>query len=120
MFPDLAALLLMSKDFAHRAHLRTTIFSHHLALQSLYGDLTRLTDEIVEMYQGRVGALVDIPYCDPPDKNLSVHDVLRSHLSIIEGVRGVAIPETDRPLQSKVDEICTAYLRALYKLTILL
>ena len=114
MFANLAALLFASRDFGHRAHLKTTSLSQHLALGSFYEDLTNLLDELIEMYQGR-NSVVEIPYCDPLQDTDPIV-VLTKHLEIIENVRSDAIPVTDTPLQNKVDEICGVYLRTLYKL----
>lgn len=114
LFPELAALLFHSREFAHRAHLSTTSHSAHLALGEFYEDLTELTDDLVETYQGRYG-IIQIPFCDPGTDTDPV-TVLRSHLAIIESVRLGAVPVSDSPIQNKIDEICGRYLRTIYKL----
>lgn len=118
MFDELAALLLMSREFGHRAHLRSPSFSQHKALETFYTDLVDLTDSLIEAYQGRSGMAVAIKSCALPEETDPVA-VLRSHLKIIEGVRYQAIANTDAPLQSLVDNICCLYLQTIYKLTLL-
>lgn len=116
MFEDLAALLFASRDYAHRAHLRTGSFAQHAALGDFYAKLTEGVDQLVEAYQGR-HSVIEIPFIDVPS-NMNPVLVLSEHLKIIEAVRDKAIGE-DRPLQNLVDDICTIYLQTIYKLKVL-
>lgn len=115
MFPEFAALIFMSSEFGHRAHLRTNSFAAHSALGSFYTDLIDLRDKLVESYQGRHG-LVDIPCCDMPASTQDPLGTIREHLSLIEGLRYEAVPREDSPIQNVVDEIVGVYLSTIYKL----
>jgi hypothetical protein len=114
MFPELAALICMSKEYAQRAHWGALSHSQHVTLGDFYDGLIPLLDSLVEMYQGRTRTRVSLPSCD-----LSVGDavtVLSTHLEIIEGTRYQAIAQEDTPLQNKIDEVCGLYLSTINKL----
>lgn len=115
MFPELAALLVMSSDFGRKAHLRTRSYSAHVALNGFYDELISLTDSLIEAYQGRHG-IITIPDCVSESPGADTIQVLRKHLAIIEEVRYQAVPQADAPLQSIMDTICVLYLSTLYKL----
>lgn len=118
MFSEFASLLFFSRDYAHRAHLRTTSFAQHKALDDFYTGLPDLIDSLIEAYQGRHG-LVDIPFVtDAVSSGADIAMpaiVLKQHLDIIEGTRALAIGQ-DSALQNLVDEIVHLYLSTLYKL----
>lgn len=114
MFPELAALLSMSKEYAQRSHWSAQSHAQHTTLGEFYDDLIPLVDSLVEMYQGRTRSRLAIPFCEP-----SVGDpvtILSAHLEIIEGTRFQAVDAKDTPLQNKIDEICGLYLSTLNKL----
>jgi hypothetical protein len=115
MFPELAALVFMSSEFGHRAHLATTSYSAHMALNDFYTGMVDLRDKLVEVYQGRNG-IVNIPYCDPPESTMDPAATLRQHLKIVEEVRYTAIPQKDTTVQNVVDEIVGLYLSTIYKI----
>jgi hypothetical protein len=115
MFPELAALLIMSGDFGRRAHLKTRHHPTHTALNDFYDELIELTDKLIEAYQGRHG-LISIPECIAEPNGSDAQQALQKHLTIIEEVRYLAIPKEDTPLHGVIDEICVLYLRTLYKL----
>lgn len=116
MFSNFVALLFYSRDYAHKAHLRTTSHAKHMALDAFYKQLPELTDRLVETYQGRTGAAAVIGEVSQDDDVLNPTQVLRFHLKIIESTRDRAIDQNDRPMQNIVDEICGLYLQTLYKL----
>ena len=115
MFPDLAALLFMSRDYGHKAHLRTQSHAVHVTLNDFYVDLTKAVDALVEAYQGRNG-LIDIPPCEIDEPSSDPITTLRKHLKIVEEVRGKAVNPKDTPVNSLLDDICVIYLSTLYKL----
>jgi hypothetical protein len=108
------ALLFLSRDFAHRAHLRTPTHSQHVILQEFYENMTELADKLAETYQGRNG-VIEVPYLDAPDE-IDPIKVLSDFMVLAEGSRAAAIPDTDRPLNNIVDEVIGQFLRTLYKL----
>jgi hypothetical protein len=116
MISDLLALLFHSRDFAHRAHLRTTSYAAHMALGDFYEELPELIDSFTEAYQGRYG-IVDIPYVSAPSSaTADPCETLQEHLRLVEAVRHTALTKTDSALQSKIDDIVCLYLTTCYKL----
>ena len=115
MFESLVALLFLSRDYGHRAHLRTKSYAAHMALQSFYEDITDLADRLTECYQGRNG-LIEIPYLEGETATDQPVAVLEKHLQLLEGTRYQAVPKEETALQNIIDEAVAAYLRALYKL----
>lgn len=47
---------------AHIAHLQTTSYAQHVALNSLYTDIVDLRDRFAESYQGKYGIITDIQF----------------------------------------------------------
>ena len=118
MFGKLIALLLVSRDSAHRQHWNTTSFSQHKTLNEFYDSILALTDSLMEKYQGRKGR-IEIPYLD--ERDTYVKDpvtVLKKHLDWIEKSRYQAIPKEETALQNILDEIVAQYLETLYLLTL--
>jgi Family of unknown function (DUF5856) len=114
MAAELFALLFLTRDWAHRAHLKTQSYSQHMALQGLYEEVTDLTDRLVEAYQGRYG-IVEIPYMDAPKEQDTIA-VVTNLLTILEGARYSAIDSKDTALHNIIDEIVGVFLSTLYKL----
>ena len=118
MFGKLIALLLLSRDTAHRQHWATLSFSQHKTLNEFYDNILELTDSLMEKYQGRNGR-VEVPTLEEKDtysKDPAV--VLKKHLDWIEKTRYEVVPETDTALQNIIDEIVGQYLETLYLLTL--
>lgn len=111
----LIAILFLSRDLAHRAHLRTTSYAQHKALGSFYDGIVDLADSLAEAYQGRNGLMKDIPLLED-DEEGDIADVLQSYMDIIEDTRYKAVPKEDSPIQNKIDEVVGLYLTTLYKL----
>jgi hypothetical protein len=111
----LIAILFLSRDLAHRAHLRTTSYSQHKALGHFYEDIVEFADELAELYQGRNGLLKEIPLLED-DEEGDIADVLQSYMDIIEDTRYKAASKEDSPIQNKIDEVVGLYLTTLYKL----
>ena len=118
MFAKLIALLLLSRDTAHRQHWKTESYSAHRTLNEFYDNILDLTDSLMEKYQGRNGR-VEVPTLEEKDtysKDPAV--VLKEHLDWIEKARYDAIPKEDTTMQNIVDEIVGQYLETLYLLTL--
>ena len=109
------ALIFLSSEYGHRAHLSTRSYAAHMALNDFYTGLIGLRDQLVESYQGRNG-IINIPYCDAPMEGQEPAMVLRSHLKIIEDVRYTAVSDKDTAIQNIIDEVVSLYLSTLYKL----
>lgn len=118
MIGELIGLLFLSRDLAHRAHLRASgagSFAAHTALGTFYDEVVDLADRLAEAYQGRKGIIKDIPLVEH-DGEEDIVVVLEQHLKFIEDNRYDAIPKADTPLQNIVDEVAGLYLSTLYKL----
>ena len=115
MIEQFIALLFHSRDFGHRAHLKTDSLSVHMALNTFYQELPDLIDSIVEAYQGRYNQILDIPYADALTETDPIQ-VLTKHLEIIEGTRYQAVPKECTPIHNLIDEVCSLYYSTLYKL----
>jgi hypothetical protein len=118
MFAKLIALLLLSRDTAHRQHWATLSFAEHKTLNEFYDSILDLTDSLMEKYQGRYGR-VEVPTLE--EKDTYSKDpilVLKKHLDWIEKTRYEVVPEKDTALQNIIDEIVGQYLETLYLLTL--
>ena len=116
MIADLIALLFFTRDYAHRAHLRTDSFSKHKALETFYEDMTEAADKLTETYQGRFGKLLDIGYVhDEPDAKIP-EAVLEKYWRMVRELRQTAIPLKETMLQNQLDEIEAIFAQTAYKL----
>lgn len=113
MIGNLIATLFLSRDVAHREHLKTTSYAAHMALGDFYDAVVDLADSLAETYQGRHG-VIDIPFLTA-ENGKAIDEQLESHLNAVEYMRAGAIGE-DSTLQNIVDEIVGLYLQTLYKL----
>ena len=112
---NIIGLMFLSRDVAHREHLKTSSYAAHMALGSFYSDIVDLADKLAEACQGRHSEALDIPFLDPNgEKNIA--DELESHMQQIEKDRYKAVDKSDSPLQNIIDEAVGVYLSTLYKL----
>jgi len=110
------ALLFLSRDVAHKAHLNTDSYAQHMALGSFYDEIIGLADSFAEAWMGRKGERIgDLPDLKNPKGDIV--KVLKVHLEIIEETRDF-VPKTDTPINNIIDEIVGLYLSTLYKLTL--
>jgi hypothetical protein len=115
MIARLIAILFLSREVAHRAHLNTTSFSQHMALNTFYLEIIENADAITEAYQGRHGIINNIPILTETDRG-DIADVLEKHLEVIENLRYTAVDKTDTAIQNLIDTAVETYLSTLYKL----
>jgi hypothetical protein len=112
---NIIAVLFLSRDVAHREHLRTTSYAAHKALNEFYDSVVDIADELAETCQGRYGIIKDIPYLAPEN----VQDIvaqLEAHLYTVEKLRYKDLDKEDTAIQNIVDEVVGLYLTTLYKL----
>lgn len=114
MIGEFISLLFLSRDVAHKEHLRTQSYAQHIALGDFYDKIVDLADSLAEAYQGRNG-IIDIPGMDDEDVGDIVQQ-LKRYLDWIEKNRYQAVPKEDSAIQNIVDEIVSLYLSTLYKL----
>ena len=115
MIQQIMAILFLSRDLAHREHLRTKSYAQHKALQSFYEEIVEQADSLAEMYQGRNGIIEDIPLMDDEASD-DIADTLDSYMKMIEDARYKAVDKTDTPIQNQIDTVVGLYLTTLYKL----
>lgn len=118
MFAKLIALLLLSRDYAHKAHWNTTSYATHKTLNEFYDSILDLTDSLMEKYQGRNGR-VEVPTLEEKETYTAAPTaVLKKHLDWIESARYKAVEEKDTAMQNIIDEIVGQYLETLYLLSL--
>ena len=118
MIAKMIATMFLSREVAHREHLRITgtgSFSIHTALTTFYLEIVEKADSLTEAYQGRHTIIANIPILTM-DSYEEIDDVLEKHMTDIEKMRYAAIDKSDTPLQNIVDDIVGLYLSTLYKL----
>lgn len=114
MIGQLISLLFLSRDVAHKEHLRTKSYAQHMALGDFYDSIIDLADKLAEAYQGRNG-IIEIPGMDDEDVG-DIIQQLKRYLSWIDANRYQAVKKEDTALQNIIDEIVALYLSTLYKL----
>ena len=118
MFGKFIALLLLSRDTAHRQHWKTESYATHKTLNEFYDSILDFTDSLMEKYQGRYGR-VEVPTLE--EKDTYTKDpaaVLKKHLDWLEKARYDAVPKEDTAIQNIIDEVVGQYLETLYLLTL--
>lgn len=78
-------ILFMSRTFAHVAHLKTTSFAAHKALDDFYSGIVDLSDKLAEVSQGtlellEIPAIEQIGNVDMPLEGLKEHIVQMEQL----------------------------------------
>lgn len=122
---QLIGLLFLSRDVAHRAHLRANgsgAYAAHVALGDFYGSIIGLADSVTEALQGEYGVLLDIPFLeDDSDGDIfgTIENTLRRHKSWIDSNRYDAVPRELTSVQNTIDTIVESYQTVLYKLKFL-
>lgn len=113
-----AALLLLGRDLAHRAHWRTRSYAQHVALAAFYDGVVDLADRFVEAYQGRYNELLEVPLIDN-DFEGEIADVLEQQMLWVEDNRLKICPRDESALHNIIDEVVSLYQTTLYKLRFL-
>jgi len=104
------AKLFQSRDITHLAHLATTSYAEHKALNSYYDSLLDFIDSFVEAYQGLHGLIkLEIP----ASFNQNAVSHLQELLKYIDENKKIF---TDSALLNQVDEVKTLIQSTLYKL----
>ena len=104
-------LLFQSRNMMHIAHLQTTSFAEHKALNGYYDGILDLTDTFSEVYFGR-NKRVEIVV--PEAKNMDAIAHLKEIQSIIDTERNNYTSE----LQNIMDEMLSLVNKTLYLLTL--
>ena len=104
-------MLFHSRDTMHLAHLNTTSFAEHKALNGYYDGILELTDKFTEVYFGRFKRL-DIVI--PEAKIASAQEHLKEMQMLVDGERNNYTSE----LQNIMDEMLGLINTTLYLLTL--
>jgi len=116
MAANIISIAFLSRDIAHKEHLKTSSYAQHMALGDFYTGIICFTDQLAEAYQGRNGIIEDIPIKTIKNAKGSIIDKLQLMLDMIETARYSEIEREDTAIQNIVDEIVGLYLSTLYKL----
>lgn len=112
----IVAILFVSRDQAHREHLKTRSYSQHMALGDFYDQVVDFADAFAETAQGLYGVL-SIPYENPVSGPIAT--VLDTHIGNIEGLRKAFTKPEESCLLNIIDEISALYAKTIYKLQVL-
>lgn len=110
---DIVSILFISREQAHREHLKTGSYAKHIALGDLYDAVVDMADTFAETAQGLYGIL-DIPYGKPVDG--AIDQVLEHHCASIEELRQAFTKPYESCLLNIIDEISALYSQTIYKL----
>lgn len=105
--------LFMSRDYVHKAHLKTPSYSTHVALNELYTDLLEFIDEFAEIAQGMFGKLDVSEYRIEGNVNDPI-STIQKHVNTLMSMVDTC---DSRALNKIVDEIEAIYYRTLYKIS---
>lgn len=115
---QLAAMIFVGRDMAHRAHWKTSSYAEHMALGAFYEEVVPLIDAFVESYQGRYDERLDVPLADNEFEG-EIADVLEQQMTWIEDNRERICSREETALHNRLDEIVGLYQQTLYKLRML-
>jgi len=108
----LVALCFEARTKVHQAHLMTTSYAQHKALNEFYDGIIDLADAYAESYQGRFGIIQEYPKCNIATKcGIETIKIVRDW---IDGNRQSC--GTQSELQNEIDNIVTLCNGTLYKL----
>ena len=104
-----------SRDIIHLAHLQTTSYAEHKALNGYYDGLLDLLDGMIEAYFGCIGKRVNIKIPASDYINAETHlkqfkDYVKKHRNVL------GMERTD--VQNILDEIIALINKTLYLLTL--
>ncbi len=107
--------LLEIQDISHIAHLQTTSFAEHKALNELYDGITDQFDAYAEAYQGKYGIIKGYKSFKL-EEGLDMVDYLKEKMTSFETYKSTL---TDGYLQQLVDNTQELLSTTLYKLRFL-
>jgi hypothetical protein len=107
--------LFQSRDIIHIAHLQTTSYAEHKALQKYYDSLLDLTDTLLESYFGTIGKRINLKI--PASEYVNPQQHLKQLMEYVKKHRNVFGTENTH-LQNIVDELLALISKTLYLLTL--
>lgn len=109
---EIIGIMFMSRDFAHKAHLKTPSYAKYMALNEFYEGIVDFADSMAEVAQGKFG-LLDIPSISTKG---SVEKPIRGLEMHMDDICELGMYCKTGALKNIVDEIEALYLTTLYKL----
>lgn len=111
--PELIARCFAARTAAHFAHLKTTSYAQHKALEEFYEGIVDATDAFAECYQGLFGVIADyppapLPSGDPQTWVIELNKWVRQNRE--------ACSQGKTELGNLIDEILALTDRTYYKL----
>lgn len=114
--PEMVSKLMQARTAAHMAHLQTTSFAAHKALEDFYSGIVDFIDSFAETYQGIFGLIKSYPSDDVPTGDpISWLTSLRKWLNDDRDASCQSMKE----LENIHDEIVALCASTLYKLKFL-
>lgn len=111
MIGKVIGIMFMSRNMAHKAHLKTGSYSQHMALKEFYEEIVEYADELAEKYQGKYG-IIEVEDIDDKGDVDSPAEMLEMHVKMLERV---CKSMEDRHLSAVADEIMGLYYGTIYK-----
>ena len=107
--------LFQSRDMMHLAHLQTTSYAAHKALQKYYEGILDLTDTLLESYMGTLGKRVNLKipaseYTNPESHLKYLKEYIMKHRAVFG--------KENTHLQNIIDEIIALIAQTQYLLTL--
>ena len=112
---EYVSALLEIQDLSHIAHLQTSSFSEHKALNELYDGITDQFDAFVEAYQGKYGIIKGYKSFKL-EEGVEMVPYLKEKMTAFEGYKSTL---SDGYLQQMVDNTQELLSTTLYKLRFL-
>jgi hypothetical protein len=109
--PQLIALLFDARNKAHQAHLQTTSYAQHKALDEYYNSIIDLADSLAENHQGRFGIITQYPTVSNPTDPIMLITTVRSWIDSNRAECGEY-----SEIQNIIDEVQSLNNSTLYKL----
>ena len=113
-YAKLISLLFNARTNTHIAHLQTTSYAQHKALNEFYDEVVDLADRFAESSQGSIGIITGYTIGDLFTG--SITDYLKGQLTEILSMRSQF---QEGHLVQIIDDVVELYTSTLYKLTIL-
>ena len=113
-YAKLISLLFNARTNTHIAHLQTTSYAQHKALNELYDGVVDLADRFAESSQGSIGIITGYTIGDLFTG--SITDYLKGQLTEILSMRSQF---QEGHLVQIIDDVVELYTSTIYKLTIL-
>ncbi len=114
-FTEMMSLLLHSKTQVHTFHLQCKSHAEHISLNNYYSSIDKLTDGLIESYQGKYSLLKgykQYPIEDYKDTTTTIN----YFKELCDKVTDLRECCDDSWIQNQIDNVCELIYSTLYKL----